>query len=296
MVGRCVCHHHSDVHQCVVGVPSAGKSKQAPSETWPFLLGPAALHRCTAEAASLQVGWGIRSTQLFGDCGVGCMAFHAGRKRSPSTWRAIRRELVEFMETVADKPCWQAAVDACVENESFEFVDDVGCTVCCQFGHTTDICSSILMRRRGPRPQAKRPCILFNTIQCDLCHTAIRFTRGSSGCHLQSGVCHRRVTPGLNAQATHGPCEHARHRRDASVWPCSPLAATKFHAPAYKHSFIRDRVRVGQAYMVWVFAFAGANATAAPTIPHVCLSVLVSRRVLATSYWKHIRCGCAVVS
>ena len=76
--------------------------------------------RRRAAAASLQVGWVLKPTDATGNCGIDVMSHSVGGSRDAAGWAAIRQQIADFMERVADIAVWQRAFVACGENAVLE--------------------------------------------------------------------------------------------------------------------------------------------------------------------------------
>lgn len=80
-----------DANHFVVCVLLPGKKTTEPNTTWLDRSAPAVGYRLIAVVAAVSAGWKIILTQCVGDCGIDCMAYHAGRPRKPYEWRTLRK-------------------------------------------------------------------------------------------------------------------------------------------------------------------------------------------------------------
>ena len=102
----------TDVNHFVIGVPSglppsvASSSASSSSSSATSVL---------AARAALSVGWLLKASNGYGDCGPDCMAFSSSRPRTPESFRAIRNELADFLVGVSEVPVWQEAFALCGE-------------------------------------------------------------------------------------------------------------------------------------------------------------------------------------
>ena len=70
-----------------------------------------------AKKAALRIGCMLLPTIAQGDCGIDCMAFHAGLPRNEETWQAIRSELSSFLRANSGSALWQDIATMCGEAE-----------------------------------------------------------------------------------------------------------------------------------------------------------------------------------
>jgi hypothetical protein len=87
----------------------------------------AACPSSSAVRAAMRANWVLRPTATQGDCGIDALCYHLGRPRTRASWQAIRTDIADFMDKIADDPVWQDVFVATQEYVRKAAAPAVGC-------------------------------------------------------------------------------------------------------------------------------------------------------------------------
>jgi hypothetical protein len=76
---------------------------------------PASVAGSDALTAARRWGWLPKKTNATGECGPDAMAAAVDLQRSAAGWRAVRRDIADFMESVSHDEIWQDVFACCAE-------------------------------------------------------------------------------------------------------------------------------------------------------------------------------------
>ena len=100
----------------MLGVPLLGVPANAPGPPCPAVPVDARNARL-AQTAAAEAGYGLRVTELMGNCAIDTMALLLGAPRTLAGFRALRFALRTSMLATADSKIWQDAFESCQEDD-----------------------------------------------------------------------------------------------------------------------------------------------------------------------------------